>query len=38
MWMERAQAAFGISIQPCSFQEEMREAMTDGSKFNSEVL
>lgn len=38
IWIKRSQDTSGISIQPCSFQEDLREVMMDGSKYNSEVL
>lgn len=35
---KRSQDTSGISIEPCSFQEDLGEVMMDGSKYNSDVL
>lgn len=38
IWIKRSHDTSGISIEPCSFQEDLREVMMDGSKYNSDVL
>lgn len=38
LWIKRSQYTSVISIQPCSFKEDLREVVIDGSKYNSETF